>query len=202
MKAIFAPLAASVALLAALSGCQGAAPVAPNTPAAAAAQTASVVAHLDLTGPTGYRLQALTAWNLADVDHVKLSLQKKVNGSYADVSGVTKTVARASLSAPITLSNLRMATEYKVVARAFADAAGTSQIDNIAEKGSDADCSVAFTTPSVVTTNGVEAIDDATRTITIPVRLKNKTFAGAAGAANGVAVTNGNIVDTANPESF
>lgn len=161
-----------------------------------AAQEVTMVGHLAITGADGYRVQALTAWNLSDIDHVTLTLTK------GGATVATKKVPRADLNKPVSLSNLKMATSYKVVAQAFADAAGTTAIDNTAEAGSDAANSVGFTTPALVASASGDNVDDAARTITIPVKLKNKTFAGAANSGSGVAVTNGTIVNTGNTESF
>jgi hypothetical protein len=203
MKTQLTTLAALFALAVALPGC------AVNQPTAVAAGEAvehetAVVGRLEVYGPAGYRVQTLTAYNLNDIDHVKLTLQKWNGTAYADVSGVNKTIARAALTSPVTLTNLKMASQYKVVARAYADAAETAQLDDAV----DANNSVAFTTPSLVAGSGAQnsssadAVNDATLTIAIPTRLKNKTFAGQASAANGVAVTNGTIVNTTATESF
>jgi hypothetical protein len=189
------------ATLAVLAGCSTAAPSGVATGigavgASAQERTVDMTANLRITGEGGYRVQALTAWNLADIDHVKLTLTK--NGTAI----ATKSIARAALAQPVTLNNLKMATSYKIVAQAFADANETNAIDNTAEAGSDAANSVGFTTPSLVTSANGDNIDDAARTVVIPVRLKNKNFAGQASAGAGVAVTNGTIVNTGNTESF
>lgn len=160
------------------------------------AQEVAVIGQLAITGPSGYRVQALTAWNLADIDHVKLTLTR------GGTAVSTKTIARADLDKPVTLSNLKMASSYKVVAQAFADAGEANAIDNTAEAGSDAANSVTFTTPSLVASASGDNVDDAARTITIPVMLKNKTFAGTANSGSGVAVTNGTIVNTGTAETF
>ena len=201
----FRPLAAGAAL-ALLAGCASPMPAGVaagtvqgtngNLGVIPAAQETSVVGRLDISGPGGYRVMALTAWNLADIDHVKLTLNKD------GMAVATKKIARADLAKPVTLSNLKMASTYKVVAQAFADAAGTNAIDNTAEAGSDAANSVTFTTPSLVTNANGDNVDDTARTITIPVKLKNKTFAGQANSGTGVTVTNGTIVNTGNTESF
>jgi hypothetical protein len=189
----------------ALAGCSAAAPnVAAGTVTGTngalgvlpAEQLVDMTAHLDITGPGGYRVQTLTAWNLSDIDHVKLTLYK--NGTVV----TTKSVARANLATALTFSNLKMATTYKILAQAFSDTAEATQIDNTAEAGADTANAVTFTTPSLVAATAGDNVDDSTRTITVPVKLKNKTFAGNANSGSGVTVTNGTIVNTGNTESF
>lgn len=204
MKTLFAATAALAVV--ALAGCSSVAPtnVAAGTVTGTngalgnlpAEQLVAMNARLDITGPGGYRVQTLTAWNLADIDHVKLTLYK--NGTVV----TTKNVARASLSTALTFSNLKMATSYKILAQAFADSAETSEIDNTVEAGADTANSVSFTTPSLVAATAGDNVDDSTRTITVPVKLKNKTFAGNASSGSGVSVTNGTIVNTGNTENF
>lgn len=160
------------------------------------AQETSIVGRLDISGPGGYRVMTLTAWNLADIDHVKLTLTKD------GAAVATKKIVRADLNKPVTLSNLKMASTYKVVAQAYSDAAATNAIDNTAEAGTDVANSVTFTTPSLVVNANGDTVDSAARTITIPVKLRNKTFAGQANSGAGVAVTNGTIVNTTATESF
>lgn len=196
MKISFAPLTALL-LLALVPACSASSPALPQT----APQETSVQAKLDITGPGGYHVLTLTAWNKADVDHVTLSLLKNTGSGYA-ATGATKTVSNANLATALTFSNLRYGTSYKVVANAFNDAAGTVQIDNIAQAGNDTACSVAFTTPSLVTSTSGDNVNDTAMTITIPVRLKDKTFAGQASAGSGVGVTNGTIVNTTATETF
>jgi hypothetical protein len=202
MKSTLATLAALFALTASLTACSVSQPAA--APTVGAVPEATAVGHLEIYGPSGYRVQTLTAYNLADIDHVKLTLQKWNGSAFVDVAGATKTVARASLQSPITLSNLKMASSYKVVARVYADAAEASEIDDAL----DADNSVAFTTPSLVAGSGTQnsssadTVNDGTVSIAIPTKLKNKTFAGQANAASGVAVTNGTIVNTTAAETF
>lgn len=206
MSHIAAKFAAVAVAAIMMAGCNNAAPTAGLTAeslkaAAKAAPTeVAVSATLNVTGPTGYRVLTLTAWNKADIDHVTLTLYKDAGAGYV-ATGATKTVANAALASAISLGNLRLATNYKVVARAYADAAETNEIDNIAATGSDANCSTAFTTPSLVTNAAGDNVNDASISLAIPVRLKDKTFAGAAGGT-GVAVTNGTIVDTTASETF
>ena len=203
MKTLLPLITASALAIGTLAGCAGA-PTAPIGAVGAlpAEQEVAMTARLDITGPSGYRLQTLTAWNLSDIDHVTLVLLKEAgNGTYAP-TGATKTIARAALSQPVTLSNLKMATQYKVVAKAYADAAATNQIDNTAEAGSDAANAVVFSTPSLVISASGDTIDSASRTLTIPVKLKNKTFAGSANSGAGLTVINGTIVNTTAGESF
>lgn len=201
-------LVVAVATAALLAGCN-AAPI--NAPAggalgamaqAAANNTVPVSGAVEVSGPSGYRLTALTAWAKADIHHVTLTLLKDDGTGTFAATGATKTVAGADLASAVNLGNLKMASRYKLSARAYADAAGTQAIDNVDETGSDADCSVVFTTPSLVSAGTGDNIDDATKAVTIPVRLEDKTFAGTAASGGGVAVTNGTIVNTAASETF
>ncbi len=204
MKTLYTTLIALAAT--ALVGCSAAGPVAVTAGSVQGANGAlgvlpaspeiTMLGQLSITGPDGYRVQALTAWNLADIDHVKLTLYK------GTTAVATKSVARAALAQPVTMTNLKMATTYKVVAQAFADVNETNAIDNTAEAGADTANSVSFTTPSLVANANGDNIDDAARTVVIPVKLKNKTFAGQANAGAGVAVTNGTIINTTSGESF
>ncbi len=154
---------------------------------------------LRIQGADGYVLQAVTAWNKADVNKVTLRLYKKSGGSFV-ATGLTTDIANAALSTAVTLSNLKLATEYKIVAEAY-DAAD-ARIDNQTQSGSDADCSATFTTPTVIADAGGDSVDDATITFVAPVKLMNKTFAGQARSGSGVAVTNGTITSTTATESF
>lgn len=198
--------AATVAAL--LTGCHAVPATAPagaalGLMAAAGMQdTVPVAGALQVTGPAGYRVMALTAWTQADIDHVKLTLLKADGSGTFVATGATKTIAGADLAAAVNLGNLKMASSYKIVARAYADAAETNAIDNVDETGSDADCAVTFTTPALVTAGAGDNVDDAAKSVTIPVRLQDKTFAGTAGSDGGVAVTNGTIVNTADAETF
>lgn len=198
---------AAAALVALLAGCNAAPVTAPAggalgaMNAAAARDTVAVTGALAVTGPAGYRVMALTAWAKADIDHVKLTLLKDDGTGAFKATGATKTVAGAALGSAVSMGNLKMGTRYKIAARAYADAAGASAIDNVAETGSDADCSVIFTTPSLVAASAGDHVDDATKSVTIPVRLMNKAFAGNA-ASSGVAVSNGTIVNTEAAETF
>lgn len=223
-----AALALAATLL--LGGCAGAAPTASDAaftvrevrpskaraaePAAkaaakagaakAAATAASIVAKatLAITGAAGYRLQTLTAYNTTDIDHVTLTLFKDDGTGNYVATGVALSVSNAALATAVSLGNLRSATTYRVVARAYADAAETDEIDEIAEAGTNANCAVDFTTPSVQAATAGDNIDDASMLVTIPLKLKSKTFAGTAGAASGVTVTNGVIVDTTTTETL
>lgn len=204
-------LAAAIALTAALAGCG--APAAPGAPsygqalgAAASARDAAEARGVDAAGTIriddparSYVLQAITAWNQTDVTKVKLRLFKKTNGSYV-ATGLTTDVANAALGSAVKLSNLKLATDYKVVAEAY-DASG-ARIDNQAQKGSDADCAVTFSTPALVASASGDNVDDAVINFVAPVKLMNKTFAGQASSGSGVAVTNGTITSTTATESF
>lgn len=207
MKTLFTALTTTLALTA-LVGCS-ATPGSVDTVAAGTVQGTTgalgvipqereitMMGQLNIKGPGGYTVQALTAWNLGDVDHVKLTLSK------GGTTVSTKVIARSALTQPVTLNNLRMSTTYKILAQAYSDAAETVQIDNTTEASSDAANSVTFTTPALVTATAGDNVDDVSRTIAIPVRLKNKTFAGQAAASTGVNVTNGTIVNTQNNETF
>lgn len=166
--------------------------------APAAPSTVDVQANVAVTGPGGYHVQTLTAWHLADVDHVTLTLYKQVSGTYT-ATGATNTISAANLTQAITLKALQMGTSYEVVAQAY-DASG-AEIDDATQAGSAANDTVTFTTASLVTSTSGDTINDAAQTITVPVRLENKTFSGQA-SASGVTVTNGTIVNTTSPESF
>lgn len=201
---------AAVALAATLAGCGAPAAngpvtfgealgVADTAQAAAIARGAAARGTVKVLGADGYVLQALTAWNKADVDKVTLRLFKRSGGSYA-ATGVSTDIANAALASAVTLSNLKLATDYKVVAEAY-DATG-ARIDNQAQAGSDADCAVTFTTPSLVTAAAGDHVDDATISFVAPVKLMNKTFAGQARSGGGVAVTNGTITSTTAAETF
>ncbi len=176
-----------------------------QAPAAAAAKAAPEIvatATLAITGSAGYRLQTLTAYNTTDIDHVTLTLFKNDGtGTYVS-TGVTKNVANAALATAIALGNLRSAATYRVVARAYADSAEVTEIDDIAESGATTNCAVDFTTPTVVSAAAGDNIDDASMVVTIPLKLKSKTFAGTASAAAGVSVTNGVINDTTSTETL
>lgn len=201
---------ATLVLAASLAGCGAPATTGPVTfgealGAADAAQAAMVARGADakgtvkVLGADGYVLQALTAWNKADVTKVTLRLYKKSGASWTS-TGVATDVANAALANAVTLSNLKLATEYKVVAEAYD--ATSARVDNQAQVGSDADCSVTFTTPSLVAAAAGDHVDDATITFTAPVKLMNKTFAGQARSGSGVAVTNGTITSTTATETF
>ena len=204
-------LPAALAIAAMLAGCG--APAAPGTAsygqalgAATSAQLAAEARGVDARGEVriddpaaGYVLQAITAWNQTDVAKVTLRLYKKASGGFVS-TGISTDVANASLALPVALSNLKLATEYKVVAEAY-DADG-ARIDNQAQTGSDADCAVTFTTPSLVSAAAGDRVDDAVIDFVAPVKLKDKTFAGQASSGAGVAVTNGTITSTGATESF
>lgn len=209
-------LTATLALGALLAGCSAAVPTSNThgtfgpTGAIQAEPTVDMIARLAITGANGYKLLATeTAFNLGDIDHVTLTLQKyeTATASWADVSGfAAKKVARADLGAALTLKNLRMATQYKVVAKAYSgadEAVAANRIDNAVAT----DNETTFTTPSLVvgsqlnSTNG-NNIDIDARTFTAKVQLKDKTFAGQATDNNGIDVTNGTIVNTNATETF
>lgn len=186
---------------AALTGCQAPQGLATVLPAPIA-DSVAMNAMLNITGPSGYHVLTLTAWNKADIDHVNLTLLKDDGSGAYVATGATKVIANAALGTAVTLGNLKLASNYKVVARAYSDAAGAVEIDNMAESGSDADCRTFFTTPSLVASGTGDNVDDTARTVTLPLRLMNKTFAGQANAGSGVAVTNGTIVSTTATETF
>ena len=205
-------LVAATVLATALSGCSGAqaptgAPAGQALEAATRALASAEARGIDALGAVriddpaaaGYALQAITAWNKTNVTKVTLRLYKKSAGSFVS-TGLSKDIANAALASAVTLSNLKLASEYKIVAEAY-DAAD-ARIDNQAQSGSDADCSVTFTTPSVVSNAGGDTVDDAVISFVAPVKLMNKTFAGQASSAAGVAVTNGTITSTTDTESF
>ena len=185
----------------ALAGCNGSpmSTTVDGTALTAAEQTIAVAGMVTISDPAGYRLQALTAWNKSDVTKVTLNLYRHDGTSYV-ATGITKDVANGALGTAVTLSNLKLATNYKIVVDAYDSA--NARIDNQAATGAETDCVVLFTTPSVVANAAGDTVNDATMAISFPVKLKNKTFAGQANAANGVAVTNGAIVNATASESF
>lgn len=168
-------------------------------------ESIAIQAHVAVSGgAAAYMLSALTAYTAADVDHVTLTLLRSADGgaTYSQIgSGVTKTLSGAQLGNAVTINNLRLGTHYKVVAQAYADVAGAQQIDNIAQIGSDGDCSTTFVTPSKTVVDGVETVGDAPP-VTIPLHLRDKAYNGQA-AGSGLVTTNGSIVnDTSATESF
>ena len=117
----------------------------------------------------GYRLQALvSAYSQADVDRVELSVYR--DGT--PVPEATTSVAREALASPITLSNLRMATLYEIRAAAYR---GTELISD--PEGSRAQ----FTTPAHYQVSGVDAIDTAPLAVSLPLKLRDRQFAGQGG---------------------
>lgn len=167
---------AAAALLAALvtSGCAGspAALAAYSPPPAVASvrlQLVSLAAAGPLPRPGGggapYGLQSLVSgYTAADVDHVVLELYR----AGSPVPGVASAVPAASLAAPVLLRNLRAATSYEVRATAYADAAGATVISEPAASRA------AFSTPAVVTTAGLDAIDDAPVAVPLAVTLASR----------------------------
>lgn len=156
----------SLLLAALLTGC--AAPLGVPAPRAGAATpvTARVV--------FGYRLQAiLKAYTAADVDHVKLVLLTDDGGWQA--TGATKAVAAAALTSPVALGNLRADRTYRVRTDAYssADESGATLISDPATSTTD------FTTPAVITTEGVASIDDAeVAVVALRCKLVDRTYAG------------------------
>lgn len=206
MKKLLLPTLA----IALLAGCATGHPAAVSSDGsgiqASASDSVDMIARLEVTGQDGYRLMATqTAYNLADVDHVTLTLYR--GGAAIATKTIAKDPATGVLAtAPVTLQNLKMATSYKVVATAW-QAADESVAANRIDTGSDADNAVTFTTPSLTaggTVNSAsgDSIDTDARTIAVKVKLKDKVYNGRAESASGVTVTNGTIVDNGNPETF
>jgi hypothetical protein len=207
MKLIPQALVASMLLAASLAGCQAASPSSP-----APVETLGTIGigngltmytRLSISNvPARTVMSTMTAYNLGDVDHVTLTLTKWNGTTYAAIgNGVTTTIANASLGSPIPVSNLSMGTQYKISAQAFAS--DGSQIDT----GIATDNTVTFTANSLSTGTQVnsksgDSITTDAVAIAVPVKLKNKTFAGQANSASGVTVTNGTIVNTTNQETF
>ncbi|MFP5501564.1 MAG: hypothetical protein ACLGIN_03680, partial [Candidatus Sericytochromatia bacterium] len=183
--------ASTLVLGALLAGCSVSQPTAP-TGIQAQEPAVDVIGTFQVTSAAGYQLMSTeTAYHLGNIDHVMLSVQKLDGGTWAGVTGFeAKKVARADLGQPLTLKNLRMGTQYKIVAKTYADAAGTDRIDN----GAAADNEAAFTTPTLnvvaerVNTAAGDSISTATLPVTIKVKLKDKTFAGQASSGSGVSV--------------
>lgn len=202
---MFKALASTLVLAALLTGCSTSQPASPAA-MTMSEPTIDVLGTFEVTSAAGYRLMSTeTAYHLGTIDHVTLTVQKLDGSTYVDIPGFTaKKVAQAELANALTLKNLRMASTYKISAKAYADAAETNRIDN----GSAADNDVTFTTPTLnvsasqVNSTTGDSISTATLPVTIKVKLKDKTFAGQAQSSNGVQVTNGTIVNTTATESF
>lgn len=147
---------AAAALVAACvsTGCASA----PTAPTGALVPSATATVQLRLASPYGLK-SVVSGYTVADVDHVRLELYRA--GTL--VSGADATVPVASLGTAVTLRNLRAATRYEVRATAFADAAEATVISDVSAS------SATFTTPAVVTTAGIAAIDDAA--VAVPVAL-------------------------------
>lgn len=135
----------------------------PAAPAALAAGTVDATILPRIVAP--YGLQAVVAgYTAANVDHVVLKLARA--GTL--VPGAVVSVPRAGLGTAVTVRNLRAGTTYHVQAAAYADAAETTLLSDPTAS------STAFTTPPVVTTGGVAAIDDADVSVPVAVTLAKK----------------------------
>lgn len=211
MKHLTVALTAALSL-AALTGCSAAQAAAP-TAIASQDRPITVQAALQLLDSDGYGLQAVkVAYRLSDVNHVTLKLQKQVSGTFLDVAGASFSLSNAALSAspraPIAFKSLRMNTSYKVVAKAFATASDDETIaGNRIDNGIDAQSSVTFNTSalSVVTpaanSDTADNVEEA-YSLSVPVKLIDKTFAGQATSGSGVTVNNGSIVDPTGNETI
>lgn len=196
-KAILA--AATLTVSACGAPLMGTAPEAPSQEAitweAPQPGTFSATARLAIFDLQGYRLlSTLNAYGAADVTQIRLFLLKDVAGSYTQIATKTQAIAQPSdLAGAIPLTNLKSNTSYKVRVEAYAS--GNVQIDT----GVAADnTSAVFTTPAA----SGSSIDSSTLAISLPLKLKDRTYVGQAESAGGITVSNGTIVDTTASEAF
>jgi hypothetical protein len=159
----------------------GAAATAVNVPGTGGPSAARVTAtaRLDVRGLGDRYVLAVVGWTHNDIDHVQLALFP----SGATTAESTFTVAKADLGSQVTLTNLNTSTTYRVVAKAWSDAAGTSEIDNVAVDASS--CTTEFTT-------GTGATNDVG---TLKLKLADRVFEGSTGGKS-FAITDGANQDT------
>ena len=130
----------------------------------------------------GYRAQTvINAYTQEDINHLQVKLFKMVSGSEQEILGSGGTqlmldLPQASLSAPVTFSNLNYDTTYRVRSYAYSDA-GTSALISATDAGSYVDVAVTR--------------DDRPTLANLPVKLIDKHFSGAATFSSGVTVTDG-----------
>lgn len=145
-----------------LVGCQ--APVAPMLTG-----TRPVTAHIHLD----YSIESLmTAYSKASINHLRLRLLAQNAQGVYQPTGVTASVATANLGTAVSLGNLKIGSRYRVQADAYADAAETQLISEPTSSLTD------FVTPSLVTTNGVAAIDNTPIALSLAVKLADQSYAG------------------------
>lgn len=122
-----------------------------------------------------FTLQAvMTAYTTSAIDHVKLSLHRLSGGVYVPVAGVVKRVPRASLSAPVVLRGLKLATDYRITAEAFSSADESQEPISIPQNSV-----TDFRTPSVIPNGqGVASAENAISVGSFALRLKDQTYYG------------------------
>ncbi len=131
----------------------------------------------------GYRAQTVVnAYTQADINHLQVKLFKVVSGSEQEILGTGGTplmldLPQASLSAPVTFSNLNYDTTYRVRSYAYSDA-GTSSLISATDVGSYVDVTVTR--------------DDRPTLANLPVKLIDRLFYGQATAST-IAVTPGGL---------
>lgn len=156
-------LAACLLLLLSLAGCAS-----PTGTAGAVPAGLTVQARLQLPA---YRLQGLlSAYTAADIAEVRLSLLRRVAGSYQP-TGARFTLAPAALGEPISLGQLKLGSAYRLIAEAYG--ADATLISDPANSATD------FETPGIATVAGVDTID-LTPVSVVPVRLTliDRVYAG------------------------
>lgn len=148
--------------------------------------TVTATAKLSVVDATGRQLlAAIEPWKFADIDHVQVALFKGADATPL----VALAIGKGELARPITFSNLRQGTAYRVEIKAWSDAAEATQIDNLAADA--ASCTTAFTT------SNVDSIDIGA----LKLRLKNKVFEGKT-TGSAIAVTDGTLVPGAATEAI
>ncbi|HEY9899838.1 MAG TPA: hypothetical protein V6D00_11700, partial [Pantanalinema sp.] len=131
----------------------------------------------------GYRTQTVVnAYAQADINHLQVKLFKVVSGSEQAILGTGGSqlmldLPQASLSAPVTFSNLNYDTTYRVRAYAYGDA-GTGNLISATDAGSYVDLAITK--------------DDRPTLANLPVKLIDRTFDGQA-TASAIAVTPGTL---------
>ena len=154
-------LAACLLLLLCLAGCV--------SPAGTAAP-AGLTVQARLQRPA-YRLQALlSAYTAADIAEVRLSLLRRVAGSYQP-TGARYSLSPAALGEPISLGQLKLGSAYRLVAEAYD--VGATLISDPANSTTD------FETPGMTPVAGIDTID-LTPVSVVPVRLTliDRVYAG------------------------
>lgn len=112
----------------------------------------------------GHSQALMDPYTVASIHHVKLDLST-LNGETITSLGIQRTLLQAQLSNPIVFSNLKPNTNYRILARAYADAEEAQIIST-----EDSRCYVNVT----LTDNDRPTIE------TIPIQLIDRTFNGQA----------------------